>query len=220
MFAKHGFNTEQYLSVISGHHTLLQTPLKKLENSLEIWRSCQFGEKNSKILIQRYPEILDYDKENILRHKVAFLKTIAGTYKNIWLLFMNCPNLIVEDEKEIEAKWDYLKNKMRLEVHEIVKSKALSYKLEKIRCRHLFIERLGLFKKRSLKADPSEPNKNPRLFQIIDTSDKRFATKVCHVALEEYEAFEELFNIELANPSKYEIDLDDYDDIDSGIQRM
>ena len=111
---------------------------------------------------------------------------------------MNCPNLVIDDLNEIELKFKYLIEEMRIEPPEIAKSCALSHSLDKIKCRHVFLDRCGLFKRRSLKVETNKKTtKNPNLYEITDTSDKRFATKVAFVTLEEFEVFEQLFKREL-----------------------
>jgi mTERF domain-containing protein len=52
-------------------------------------------------------------------------------------------------------------------------------------------------------------NKNEKLYKIMDTSDKKFASKVCHVTLEEYETFEDLYRKELSENDEVDSDQDD-----------
>uniref|UniRef100_A0A1B0DC24 Palmitoyltransferase n=1 Tax=Phlebotomus papatasi TaxID=29031 RepID=A0A1B0DC24_PHLPP len=61
----------------------------------------------------------------------------------------------------------------------------------------------------SYKEDPGEVNNNPKLHQIVDTSDKTFATKIAFATLEEYEVFEELYSRELNEQDDEESDTDD-----------
>lgn len=110
---------------------------------------------------------------------------------------MNAPNLITDNVTTIDSKIAYIRNVMRAEVSDVVKSTVFSHSLESIQCRHVFLDRLGLYKPRSLKADPLEPNKNPRMHLIYDTSDQAFASKTCGVSPEEFEVFEKLFAVEL-----------------------
>lgn len=110
---------------------------------------------------------------------------------------MSSPNLIKENEAAIEDRYQYLTSIMRIEVPEIVKSEVFSKSLEEIKTRHMFLDRLGLFKPRSIRADPDEPTKNHRLYQIVDSSDKSFATKIARVSLFEWEVFQDLYRKEL-----------------------
>ncbi|XP_039950186.1 transcription termination factor 4, mitochondrial [Bactrocera tryoni] len=196
-FLNHGLNTSNFLRIAVGNPDVLARPKQRIIDAFENWRSCQFGEKLLFLLLTKYPELLNVSDGLRLRKHISYLKTFAGTDKNVWKLLMNCPDLMEQSEHRIEEKVSYLKEVMRIEIPEIIKSEALSKPLEEIRCRHVFLERLGLFVPRPLKANPDEPSKNPRLYQITNTSEKTFATKVCHVTLIEFEAFKELYEREL-----------------------
>ncbi|CAD7000117.1 transcription termination factor 4, mitochondrial [Ceratitis capitata] len=195
-FMNHGLDTSSFLRIVVANPGVLARPTRRIIDAIEHWRSCQFGEKFLFLLLTKYPELLDVTDELRLRKHISYLKTFAGTDKNVWKLLMNCPDVMEQSERRLEEKIKYLKEVMRVEVPEIIKSEALSKPLEEIRCRHVFLERLGMFKPRPLKVDPDEPSKNPRLYQITNTSDKTFATKVCHVTLVEFEAFKELYERE------------------------
>lgn len=196
-FLNHGITTTSFLQIVTANPKILMRSPHKIIETLEHWRSCQFGEHFLFLLITKYPFLMDVDDKRALLKKISFLQFYVGSSKNVWKLLMNCPTLIEQTDANIEAKITYMKETMRIEIPEIVKSEALGKSLEDIRCRHVFMERLGIFKPRPLKADPNEPTKNPRLYKITDTTEKTFATKVCHVTLMEYEAFKELFAREL-----------------------
>lgn len=213
-FLNHGLNTSNFLRIVVGNPDVLSRPKHRIIDAFENWRSCQFGEKLLFLLLTKYPELLDVSDGLRLRKHISYLKTFAGTDKNVWKLLMNCPDLMEQSESRIEEKVKYLKEVMRVEIPEIIKSEALSKPLEEIRCRHVFLERLGLFVPRPLKVSPDEPSKNPRLYQITNTSEKTFATKVCHVALIEYEAFKELYERELQRAE------DDEDEDEVGERKM
>ncbi|XP_064539200.1 uncharacterized protein LOC135428983 [Drosophila montana] len=211
-FQNHGLETVSFLRIVTGNPTVLKRTPERLINSLEIWRACQFGEHLLHLLLTKYPELLDVSDAHQLLSLSAYLKSRLTNNKNVWKLLMNSPDLLVQSEKTIEQKLNYMFDIMRIEVPEIVKSAALSLPFEELRCRHTFLLRLGLFKPRALKADPNEPTTNNRLYQITDTSEKSFATKICHVTLPEYEAFQELFARELERKSRKAKDEDEFSD--------
>ncbi|XP_075152323.1 transcription termination factor 4, mitochondrial [Haematobia irritans] len=213
-FANHGLDTTNFLRIVTGNPKVLTRSPQKIIETLECWRSCQFGEYFLFLLISKYPALMDVNDKRRLLKQIAFLRSYVGTSKNVWKLLMNCPTLIEQSTESIKAKIVYMNEIMRIEVPEIVKSEALSKSLDDIKCRHVFLERLALFKPRPLKADPNEPSKNPRLYKITDTSDKSFATKVCHVSLAEFEAFKELYARELERKRKEEDDEEEEDDMD------
>ncbi|XP_055640200.1 uncharacterized protein LOC129777759 [Toxorhynchites rutilus septentrionalis] len=210
LIAQEGFETANFLSIVTGYPEVLMHNPDRLAASLSCWRSCQFGDKQMQILLAAHPHLLELTDHNRLAQRVAFLHSHFETRKNIWRLFLNSPNLVADSQAKIQAKIDYILQRMRIEVLEVVKSCAFSSDLETIQCRHVFLERLGLFKPRKLKATPSELSNNPKLHQITDTSDKRFAVKVAYVTLEEFEVFQELFRRE-QNESQHGEDFDGID---------
>ncbi|XP_017047415.1 uncharacterized protein LOC108092381 [Drosophila ficusphila] len=215
-FKNHGLETVNFLRIVTGNPSVLKRTPDKIINSLEIWRACQFGENLLHLLLTKYPELLDVSDPHQLLSHIGFLKSRVSTSKNVWKLLMNSPDLIAQPEASLEEKINFIKDVMRIEVPEIVKSSALTLPFEELRCRHEFLIRLGLFKPRPLKADPNDPTTNHKLYQITDTSEKSFATKICHVTLPEYEAFKELFAKELERKSrkaKEEEDFSDEDDV-------
>lgn len=101
---------------------------------------------------------------------------------------------------------------MKVDVSDAAQSKVFSLPLEDIKCRHVFLFRLGMFKPKNPKVDPLQPSKNPRMHYIYDTSDKEFAVKTCGVTLEEFETFRELYKRE--KDREYEESVDEDDDED------
>lgn len=210
LLASEGIETNRFLSIVAGHPELLARPATQLTASLDCWRSCQFGDRQTQILLAAHPQFLDLTDHNKLAQRMAFLYSHFDTRKNVWRLFMNSPNLVAENTALVQKKIDYILQRMRIEVLEAVKSCAFSSELARIRCRHVFLERLGIFKPRKLDAEPGDLSNNPKLHQITDTSDKRFAVKVAFVTLEEYEVFQELFQREQNND--YDDEDDDFDE--------
>ncbi|KAH8271870.1 hypothetical protein KR044_008419 [Drosophila immigrans] len=208
-FQNHGLPTVNFLRIVTGNPAVLKRTPQRIIESLEVWRSCQFGEHLLHLLLTKYPELLNVSNAHQLRTLMGYLKSRVSTTKNVWKLLMNCPDILAQSEHIMEQKFNYMSDVMRLEVPEIVKSTAMSLPFDELRCRHTFLLRLGLFKPRALKADPDEKSTNNRLYQITDTSDKAFATKICHVTLAEYEAFKELLAKELERKSRKQKDDDE-----------
>ncbi|XP_039478951.1 uncharacterized protein LOC120443754 [Drosophila santomea] len=213
-FQNHGLETVNFLRIVTGNPAILKRTPDKIISTLEIWRACQFGENLLHLLLTKYPELLDVSDHHQLLSHIGFLKSRVSTSKNVWKCLMNSPDLIAQSEESVEEKLNFIIDVMRIEVPELVKSAALTLSFEELRCRHEFLVRLGLFKPRPPKADPNEPTTNPKLYQITDTSEKSFATKICHVTLPEYEAFKDLYAKELEQKSrrKEEDEFSDDDD--------
>lgn len=205
-----GFYRRSIVQMVINYPKLLQIPHVNLSRSLECWRGTQFGEKHVVLLLEKHSHLFEYVDANKLILKVNFLLDIAETRKNTWKLFMNSPSLPYDNLKEIQEKATYIKNKMRADVESIVSSKVFSNTIETIKCRHIFLVRLGLYKTTNKRIQSKDLNKNPAFNQIMDTSDKKFASKVGSVTAEEYDVFRELYMREL--DAKQELEDDDISD--------
>lgn len=141
---------------------------------------------------------------------MAFLKIYAKTEKNIFRLFLSSPNIITDSEAVIQKKIEYLTRIMKVDETDAAKSMVFSHSLDVIKCRHVFLSRLGLFKPKNPKVDPLQPSSNPKMDYIYSTSNREFAVKTCRVTLEEFETFRELYKREQNSQEDYEdVDEDD-----------
>lgn len=214
-----GFETPGILKIITENPLILRYHPNSITARIEIWRGFQFGELLTIALIQQCPELLDIDDEKFLRERIADLKVYAQRDKNVWRLLMASPNLLTDNVSLFQAKYNYLSGVMKVDVTDAVKSGVFAYSLRKIRTRHMMLVRLGLYKQRTKHFNELDPNKNPRMARIMDTSDDEFATKICSISLLEYETFEELYRRELQNKRQltgvWAIDTADDSDLES-----
>ncbi|XP_055298840.1 transcription termination factor 4, mitochondrial [Sitodiplosis mosellana] len=212
---KAGFSPENSVKVIDKHPNLLRCNPKQIEERLEMWHMAQFSQSQYYELFVQCPELLDFDDEHYLAKRYAQLQTIVHTPKNIWRLLMSCPNLLVDDMRTIQQKVDYILKSMEADVTDIVKSGSLGLSLKTIKSRHTLLVRLGIYKKRNWRASELDPNKNLRLFRIMDLNDEEFAIKTCRISMKEFEAFNELYERELEEQIKEQEDYEE-EDTDSG----
>lgn len=216
LFRNQGFDTESYLRIVNKHPDILTTSDKLVCQNLELWRASQFGERYVQILVTEHPQLLNMKPENQLREKqilerILYLKDYVQTRKNVWRLLVNSPSVIGDKLSEVKEKRSFFEDTMRVDHTEVVKTAAFSHTMFKIKLRYEFLIRLGLYKPRSLKADPTLPSTNPSLYQILDTTDKRFATKVALVSTDEFEVFVDIYKREQDNKA----DRDDDEEEDS-----
>lgn len=208
-FVDQGFQTSNFIKIIVQRPELLRRPPEKLIESLECLRETQFGDKNIFALIEQHPEMLEYTDVRGLRKRFAYIRAYAQTTKNVFRLFISSPNILTDREAETGKKIQYFERVMNVDATDVAKSKVFSHSLDVIKCRHVFLTRLGLFKPKSPKADPLEPSKNPTMHLIYDTSDRDFAIKTCNITLDEFETFQELYRRELDEDNEYEEQIDD-----------
>lgn len=200
LFRNQGFTTDSYLRIINKHPRILTTNPAMLCNNLEIWRASQFGERYVQILVTEHPHLLDMkvDKyaEQKIMERLQYLKDYVQTKKNVWRLLCCSPNVVVDKLADVEEKRTFFEEVMKVEHTEVAKTTAFSHTMHKIKMRHEFLTRLGVYKPKNPKADPTLKSTNPSLYQILDTTDKRFATKVALVSMDEFEVFQDVFKRE------------------------
>lgn len=208
-----GFNAENAFKVITKYPDIVRKQPKTLEYTLEYWRGVQFSHSQYVQLFLQCPELLEFGDENELRTRFAELEVLAGTPKNIWRLLMASPDMMTENMKIIQAKADYLFKVMKVDVSDAVKSGVFSHSLVKLKCKHMLLVRLGIYKEKAKNASPLDPNKNPRVHRIADSSDSMFARKICGITIGEFNAFNALYRRELEKQREEEEE--DEEDTDS-----
>lgn len=214
VFLNSGFTPNNSVEIISTYPSVLHISTKNLENRLEMWHYCQFSNSQLYQLFVQCPELLDFSDEQHLYGRYGDLRVIARTPKNIWRLLMASPNVLVDSMKSIREKVDYVLNVMKADDTDLLKSGTLGISLNKIKCRHMLLVRLGFYKPKKAKASPLDPNKNPRLFRIMDASDEEFAGKTAQISMKELEAFYDLYTRELLEKQKEEEEY--YESIEEG----
>lgn len=208
-----GFYPSECIHMINVYPKLLRFQSKDLEKRLELWRVCQFSKTQYFNLFIEQPVLLECDDEEYLSKRFCQLQQFSWTSKNIWRLFILSPNVLFDPIKSVNQKVDYILDTMQADMTDLVKSGSLAQPLNTIKSRHALLIRLGLYKKRNMKASELSQNKNPRLTRIMDTSDKEFARKVCGITIGELEVFYELHKRELKEIEKDEQDyLEDSDE--------
>jgi len=148
-----------------------------------------------------------------VRAKVVTISEYVGESHTPKVL-LNSPAVLTQSLPSLNEKIAFLKDVMRVEEADVYNSEALSCDITMIKTRYNFLKRLGLYIVKK-KKETTVISKNPKLSHILDTSDKRFATKVCHVTLDEYETFQALYERELENEmEEVSSDEEDYDNKD------
>lgn len=192
--------------MISQHPKLLNLSEDKLKSAFNNWQNFEFGESETIQLLERFPELLEVSNFRKVNDNLNIIKSLVGQ-KNGYKVIFNTPSIVQENAANLEEKCNYLRDKMKVDPVEVYKSDVFARDIFKIKARHIFMQRLGIYvvnKKDRDEEHQHSINKNPNLYKIMDTSDKKFATKICHVTLEEYETFEDLYKKELNDD--YDVD--------------
>lgn len=212
-----GFTPQNCMKIVNKYPEVLYIKPRQIQERLEMWHMAQFSPTQFYELFVQCPELLSFDDEHSISKRYTELKGIVATPKNIWRLLMSSPNVLVDDFQSIQDKVDYITKEMEADVTDLVKSGSLGRSLNEIKCRHVLLKRLGIYKKRNRKASELDPNKNFRLARIMDGSDEEFVSKICRISMKEFETFCDLYERELREEREeiadYEEATDDeYDD--------
>lgn len=201
----------KFTQMISQNPALMRKPDNVLNQRLEIWRSLQFGDIKMTYLLSEQPELFDIEHAKSVMSKVSVIQTLIGQNdNNLYKLLVASPYVLTRTVQELTEMAMFIGRTLKIQdKSEIYKSSVMSKELKFLKTRYTFLNRLGLYNvKRIVK--PTDINKNPKLTNLVDTDDKRFATKVAYVTHEEYDIFKELYERELED----EEDKDDLDDVD------
>ncbi|VDP17186.1 unnamed protein product [Soboliphyme baturini] len=120
-------------------------------------------------------------------------RLIAGissffTAKQVSYMLEQSPQILLSNFEELKQKYEYIYYMIGLDNTHV----WFQYSLMHIQMRHECVLRTGAF----VKPDPKRPfisSHNPKLWQILDSDDKTFATEVCGISLAEYDTFQRMY---------------------------
>ncbi|XP_022101330.1 transcription termination factor 4, mitochondrial-like isoform X1 [Acanthaster planci] len=139
-------------------------------------------------VITNWPAILTLRKSR-LNGSIDMLRKCQFSGRQITAIVISSPQVLDSQPADIELRFQYVYFTMGLQKQaDMVQANLFKYSLEHIRCRHLVLERLGVYQL------PSKPGgtraDNPKLCRIVDCTDARFAQKCAGISPEEYETFQ------------------------------
>lgn len=179
-----------------------------VESVIGALRTIGLSENQRGHIVRQVPELFNFPPKKITT-TFSFLKTWLSKDEVVDLICKSF-EILLESEKTLEKKLEYLVKEMSHETKDIVASKALAYPLKHIKMRHEFLVRSGLFKPipykkliKILEKEYKDKNKQRAHYfkplQVVCFRDEDFL-KVCTnnlLTLNELAAFEELHAAEL-----------------------
>lgn len=198
----YGFNQGQINRLFKSEHNVLSLHKNDLQANLMNWLKFEQGDKLYTTL-SAYPELLILNPD-FVNFRVTELMTLF-TRKDINKLMITCPRVFLDDFSEIYDKVEYLVHFMKAEQKSIVKSNALQFDINHIKCRHSFLTRVGCY---TTKKDAKR--KNLPLAKIFNKNIQTFLNLV-NLTEEEYIVFTRCFEDEIDLEDE---DIEDYFDVD------
>lgn len=189
---EYGFNKEHMLPVVLGYPPILNGKMDGLSTLLETLYSLCVPSDKANELVALCPDILQLKPKAII-HRFSRLMEIFRKADIVNLLLTN-PCLLVDDWSDIMDRFNYVYFRLGFEQHVMRNCQVLSRSLEHITLRHLFLERSGLYEKPDKHGVTTVSN--PKLKQIVDTTDHDFAVNVAGMTLAEFRVFGKILQLE------------------------
>jgi predicted transcriptional regulator len=200
---------------------------EKVPSLLANLRSMGLNEKQQKGVFHSHPGLIEMPKSELIP-RIGFLKTYLTNAEAIEVMTQSIAAL-VDNENIIKKKLEYLIKSVSHDTKDIASSRVLDYPLYRMKMRHEFLIRAGLFKpipyRRLIKVQEKEKSskaKRPKYFkpsEIVCSSDGQFLKACTKSTLtgNELAAFEEVFAREMADKVDYDSDNSESDSEDEGI---
>lgn len=208
---QYDFKPSELLEIVDSNPDILNVNKHNLHKCMNAWNNFRFDDKKLRQLFVIQPCCLLMDEKQILSRIPKLFAFVGNKQNRVLELLSYSPNVLFDNWNHIESKLDYILLNMELGPSQFVTTSVLSSTLFDIKCRHNFLIKLGMYKKRDPKSNPNQISGNPTLKRIIETSDKQFAVKVAGVTAEEFFVFKTLFKKQLSDEEN-EDDSDHYED--------
>ena len=190
--AEYGFSKEHMLPVVLGYPPVLKGNMDGLSTVLETLYSLYVPSDKANELVALCPDILQ-QKPKAIVSRFGLLMDVFRKADIVNLLLTN-PTLLVDDWSDIMERFHYVYFRLGFEQQVMRNCQVLSRPLDHIKQRHLFLRRAGLYEKPD-KHGVTTVN-NPKLRQIVDTTDHEFAVNVAGMTLGEFRAFGKILQLE------------------------
>lgn len=195
--SQYDFKTSELLDMVDSNPDILNINRQDLHKCMCAWTNFRFDDKKLRQLLIAQPSCLLLDDKQILSRIPKLLAYVGKKHNRLLEFISYSPNILFDSWKHLESKLDYLLLNMELGPTQFVTTSVMSSTIFDIKCRHDFLIKLGMYKKRDPKANLNQLINNPSLKKIIETTDKEFAIKVAGVTAEEFFVFKKLFKIQL-----------------------
>nr|XP_035162211.2 transcription termination factor 4, mitochondrial isoform X2 [Callithrix jacchus] len=185
-----GLNPEPVFVALKKSPQLLKLPIKQMRKRSSYLRKLGLGEGKLKRVLSCCPEIFTMLQQDIdgtvrlLKEKCLF------TVQQVTRILHSCPFVLREDLGQLEYKFQYAYFRMGISHPDIVKSEYLQYPLNKIKQRHIYLERLGRYQTPDKKGQTQILN--PLVKNILRVSEAEFLARTACTSVEEFEVFKKL----------------------------
>ncbi|CAL1531979.1 unnamed protein product [Lymnaea stagnalis] len=190
----------------------LSTLLNVISSSFENFRNLGLTEADVRMLLASDPDLLFKDPKTC-RSVLRNLKGLLPATDAICVL-RKSPNILSDPWTETQNKFHYAFFTMGCDLYQIMNSSLFSHSFEHIVNRHIYLIKTGFFvpvkKKNAAKLNP-----NPKLADVVDTSDELFVDKFGGMSIEEFSVYLEMMQLEHDENELQDSDTDNSGDEES-----
>ncbi|XP_072166359.1 transcription termination factor 4, mitochondrial-like [Diadema setosum] len=183
-----GLSWPRLLKALGGNTRLWKASVDHMQLRVALLRKLGFVEGRLQKVVADWSQVLTLGSTELKTVVRTLMDKCGFTKADVVTILSECPSILAENPDTLEVKFQYVYFRMGItDNSKMARAKIFKYSLDHLRCRHLILERLGVYVPPDNRGRFSK--KNPALTVIMDSSDGRFASKVAGVSGRELQAF-------------------------------
>ncbi|XP_078065328.1 transcription termination factor 4, mitochondrial isoform X2 [Mustelus asterias] len=203
-----GLNQTSIIKVLENCPELFGVKEHQLQSRIDNLQKHGLGEGSLQSVLLQSPQILNLSAKQVNNTVRFFKDKCIFTGQQVTTILRTSPNVLFEKSEELEYKFQYAYFRMGMKQSKITNSGLFRVSLEELKQRHIFLERLGLYQTPDKKGQTQIVN--PKLKDILTTSENYFLTNVAKSSWEEFDIFKKLLNRE--EIEKEEVESSEWED--------
>lgn len=189
---QHGFTNKDISCLVKKYPEIAEVGKSQFEKVFNDLHNIGFSYDGIKSMIIQSPALLDCD----ILSKIPMIEELKSYFKraDTFKLIQGSPDVLFSNMTDVLEKFHYVFHHMGISQPQMMHSNWLTYSMEHIRARHMFLVRTGYFKK--VNRAKGQIDLNPKLNTILDSSDEEFARKFGNMTGLDYQTFKSLLSEE------------------------
>ncbi|XP_027731675.1 transcription termination factor 4, mitochondrial [Vombatus ursinus] len=185
-----GLDPDPVCKALQKNPRILQLTVKQLKNRASHLRRLGLGGGNLRHVTHCCPDLFTMTQQRIDALVSVLKDRCLFTGQQVTEILYSCPRVLQEDPSALEYKFQYAYFRMGIKQRDLVKTRYFQYSMTKIRQRHVFLERLGLYQTPDKKGQTQICN--PSVNSVLRVPEAEFLAKTAHSSQEEFEVFKQL----------------------------
>ncbi|XP_051847668.1 transcription termination factor 4, mitochondrial isoform X2 [Antechinus flavipes] len=185
-----GLEPEPVCEALRRNPQILRLPGQRLKERAGHLRRLGLGEGHLEHMTRCCPELFTMSQQRIDTLVSVLKDKCLFSGQQVAEIVGSCPRVLQEEPMALEYKFQYAYFRMGIKQRDLVKTKYFQYSMTKIKQRHIFLERLGLYQTPDKKGQTQICN--PSVNSILRVSEAEFLAKTAHSSSEEFEIFKKL----------------------------